>query len=42
MALELIHNGAAWEKLKSWVKYQNRDGIEGLATLAVLEEKVIN
>jgi anthranilate phosphoribosyltransferase len=42
MALELIHNGAAWEKLKSWVKYQNRDGIQGLATLAVLEEKVIN
>jgi thymidine phosphorylase len=41
MALELIHNGEAWEKLKTWVKYQNRDRLKGLSTLYDLEEKVM-
>lgn len=41
LALELIHNGAAWEKLKTWVKYQNRDQLKGLSTLSDLEAKVI-
>ncbi|TYC87599.1 MULTISPECIES: anthranilate phosphoribosyltransferase [Acetobacterium] len=40
MALELIHNGAAWEKLKTWVNYQNRDGVKGLKILSALEKKV--
>ncbi|MCG2729861.1 MAG: hypothetical protein L6276_06195 [Acetobacterium sp.] len=41
MALELIHNGKAWEKLKTWVEFQNRDGQHGLKILADLEEKVM-
>lgn len=41
MSLELIHNGKAWDKLKSWVKYQNRDGQQGIATLEKLAEKVL-
>lgn|GEM_PF-3127432 len=32
MALELIHNGEAWEKLKTGVKCQNRDRLKGLST----------
>jgi anthranilate phosphoribosyltransferase len=41
MALELIRNGAAWDKLKAWVKYQNREDLKGLLTLQELEERVM-
>lgn len=39
MAIELIHNGSAWEKLKRWVEVQNRDPVKGLMKLEKLQEE---
>ena len=41
MAIELIHNGASWEKLQTWVNYQNQDSQKGLNKLKRLEERAI-
>lgn len=40
IAIKLIDNGKAWDKLVDWVSFQNRDAKKGLKTLKSLELKV--
>jgi anthranilate phosphoribosyltransferase len=40
LAIELIKNGKALEKLEDWVKYQNTETQKGLAVLDALKKRV--